>query len=322
METEHRCRYWWAAQVARDRDVLDAGCGVGYGMTILADAGAASVTGVDIDPGSVAEADRRVGDRGAVSEADLRELPFPDGSFDLVVCWETIEHIDGGERTLEELGRVLRSDGLLLVSSPNPGVYAPGNEHHVHEYRPTELVSALQERFSHVARYRQHPWLVSAVEAVDGGGAALEPNGANGHGDMREIRATDTLEQDGETYSVIVAGDAPLPVLRDLIALGSDFEVRWWEEAVRSVEAERQRIGAVATARETELVERLRQTSAALLDANRLLAQVPAIQHHLEEARSECHELRERIAIYERSKSWRLMAPLRRLANLFRQRQV
>lgn len=54
-------------------------------------------------------------------------------------AWETIEHIDEGDRALTEFKRVLRPDGILLVSSPNPGVYPPGSDFHIHEYTPQEL---------------------------------------------------------------------------------------------------------------------------------------------------------------------------------------
>jgi 2-polyprenyl-3-methyl-5-hydroxy-6-metoxy-1,4-benzoquinol methylase len=135
IDSEHRGRYWWAAQAVAGRDVLDAGCGVGYGLEVLATAGAASVTGVDIDEGAVERArERRVA--GEILTGDLRKLPFEDESFDVVVCFETIHHVADGERALGELHRVLRPGGLLLISSPSPDVYQRGNEHHVHEYRP------------------------------------------------------------------------------------------------------------------------------------------------------------------------------------------
>jgi SAM-dependent methyltransferase len=334
MDAEHRGRYWWAAQIAPGRDVLDAACGTGYGMAMLAEAGAKSVAGVDIAPDAVAEARSRCGDPGAVHEADVRRLPFAEDSFDLVVCWETIEHVAEGEQVIDEFRRVLRPGGILLVSSPNPAVYPPGNEHHVHEYRPEELLSLVGSRFSHVAAYRQHSWLASAIEAAkqsSNGGpaapaapAAASSNGeatANGHRPA-DVRGTRRLQPGEETYGIVAAGDAPLPDFNQVVSLGGDFEIRWWIERVRDAEAkigtEARRLAAEAAGREAELRERLDKTSTALHEANQALAEVPVLRHRAAQAQGETEALR---AVYAGSRSWRLTAPLRRLARIARARR-
>src|SRR5947209_13622457 len=93
IEAEHLARYLWAAQLASGRRVLDAGCGTAYGCRLLAEAGASDVVGVDLaEP--VLDAVREQMPSGVTLErADLRELPFPAGGFDLVVCFEVIEHL-------------------------------------------------------------------------------------------------------------------------------------------------------------------------------------------------------------------------------------
>jgi 2-polyprenyl-3-methyl-5-hydroxy-6-metoxy-1,4-benzoquinol methylase len=329
MEAEHRARYWWAAQIAAGRDVLDAACGTGYGMEMLAAAGARSVTGVDLDPEAVAAARRHAGEGSEVHEADVRNLPFETNSFDLIACWETIEHVADGERVIEEFRRVLRPDGILLVSSPNPAVYPAGNEHHVHEYRPGELAALVGRHFDAVATYRQHPWLASAIDsaAETGGG-----DRSNGHR-KTQVRAIAELEDGEETYGIVVAGHGDLSTFNELVVLGGDFEVRWWiervesaereaREAVGAVEVEAQRLLAEASAREGELRERLTQTADALYAANQALAQVPALRHQAEgaEARVEQAEAQTEAvrAVYERSHSWRLTRPLRSLTSRLR----
>ena len=238
IDTEHRGRYWWAARAAEGRDVLDAGCGTGYGMSILSAAGATSVTGVDIDPAAVAEAGERFGDPQAVVQGDLLDLPLPDAAFDVVVCFEAIEHVADGERAIGELRRVLRPDGVLLISSPNPAVYPSGNEHHVHEYRPDELAAAVGELFSNVEAYSQHPWLATRIEPADrtrGDGARRDDEAP------AQTRTTATIDADGETYAIVAASDAPLPALGDLVVLGSAFEVSWWSQHAANVETEADR---------------------------------------------------------------------------------
>lgn len=357
IDTEHRARYWWASRVVRDMRVLDAGCGVGYGIEILA-AGAASVTGLDVDPEAVEEARIRFGAAAEeIVRGDLRELPFDDASFDAVTCFETIEHIEDGARALAELRRVLKAEGLLLISSPNPDVYPPGNEHHVHEYRPEELAAAVGEHFARVERYRQHAWLASAIEpaAKPATRQRTMPGERNGH---PELRRTASLGPGEETYGIVAATDeGALPGGSEAVALGDAFEVGWWsaqiesgraegehvaEEARRHIEAAREETReAIATAeeqarahgaeveadaqraiaqsaeREGAAARRLRASAEALVDANRELAQVPALKHRMalleEEHKRVCGLYSE---IYG-SRSWRLTAPLRRLRPLF-----
>ena len=296
IDAEHRGRYWWAAQIAAGKDVLDVACGTGYGSEILSEAGAASVTGVDVSKDAVAAASRRLGERATVRSGDIRELPLDDDSFDLIVCWETIEHIEDGQRAIAELRRVLRPEGTLLVSSPNPRVYPPGNEFHVHEYTPKELATLVSEHFSTVASFRQHAWLASAIEAAE----------------QRHTRESDSwvkktapLSSGEETYGLIAASDAALPELSELIVLGHDFEVRWWKEQL----TETQRLLALAENDRTKASRQAHDASAALLEANQALARMPALEFRLREAEEAHVALRS----MERSISWRITAPLRRL---------
>lgn len=304
IDLEHRGRYWWAAQVADGKDVLDAGCGTGYGAAILKGSGAASVTAVDISPDALEATANRLGGDGAVVKADLRDLPLDDDTFDLVVCWETIEHIEGGERAVAELRRVLKPDGVLLVSSPNPDVYPAGNEHHVHEYRASELAAMVGECFSNVSTHRQHAWLASMIESSDGSAHAVSRDEQGGD---CAVRAIESLEAGGETYALIAASDSSLPEFRDLVTLGSAFEVRWWQEEMLAT----RKLLAQVEGREAEARGRLQQANAALLDANQALAQVPVLNHQVE-------EMHAAITGIEGSISWRITAPIRRLRRLGR----
>src|SRR5436190_6144262 len=167
VEAEHRTRYAWAAQVVSGKRVLDAGCGVGYGSSMLAEAGSAEVVGVDVAEAVLEVARMRMPANVELRTGDVRKLAFDDASFDVVVCFEVIEHIDRRDAMLGELRRVLAPGGVLLVSSPNRDVYVPGNPHHVFEYTPDELRDALAERFENVALWRQHDWIASAMLGDD-----------------------------------------------------------------------------------------------------------------------------------------------------------
>lgn len=119
-QVEHKQRYEWAAKYCREKRVLDVACGIGYGSAILAQRGAGYVVGVDISPEAIAFGAREYQVRNAfLASGDACKLPFADSRFDVVVSFETIEHLPDPERLLAEISRVLRPGGLCICSSPN-----------------------------------------------------------------------------------------------------------------------------------------------------------------------------------------------------------
>jgi SAM-dependent methyltransferase len=230
LEAEHVARYRWAAALVEGKRVLDAGCGTGYGAELLAREGAASVVGVDVDR-EVIEAAQREGS-GAVTfaAADLRELPADLGTFDAIVCFEVLEHIDEPEAALDRLAASLAPDGLLVVSSPNRDVYPPGNPFHKHEFTPGELADALGTRFAHVKLVRQQDWLAAGVFDDDGfTRVEAEP-----------VRVAKALpgEPGRELYSIGVASAAPLPATPPFVMLTQTADVKWWQELLQSLRDE------------------------------------------------------------------------------------
>ena len=218
IEAEHQARYRLAVDLVPGRRVLDAGCGVGWGSELLRLAGAASVVGLDISEEALADARRRAPECEFVP-GDLQKLPFPDDEFDVVVCMEALEHTDDVAGTLDQLARVLRPDGVLLVSSPNPGVYESDNPWHLHELTADELHHELAARFPHTRLLRQYRLLASAVVADEERlAAALEPF------DLRGLSVA-PLATGAETYSVVIAGHAELPAVPPWAALAPATEL-------------------------------------------------------------------------------------------------
>lgn len=154
IELEHRHRYLLAAQLTRGKEVLDIACGEGYGSAMMAGQ-AQRVTGVDISPAAVDHA-RRKYDKGNLRFAtgSCAAIPLPDRSVDVVVSFETIEHHAEHEQMLREIRRVLRPDGLLVMSSPDKSEYSdkPGyrNPFHVKELYKEEFRTLLASHFRQV----------------------------------------------------------------------------------------------------------------------------------------------------------------------------
>jgi SAM-dependent methyltransferase len=227
---EHLARYRLAAQLVRGLRVLDAGCGEGYGIALLAAAGAGAVVGVDVDEATIAEARERYGLDFQV--ADVAKLPFENASFDVVVCFETIEHVGDARQAVAELRRVLADDGLLVISTPNPAEYVVENEFHVREYTPAEFAEILDEHFSERTRLYQQNWLLSAI--LDD-----EQFRADEQTPLElELRKTDSLEPGRELYSVVVCGPTG-SALKPVGVASGVYEAHEMAETVRTAEKAR-----------------------------------------------------------------------------------
>ena len=120
-------RYQLATKYAQNKIILDAGCGAGYGANILAKSGAKKVYGIDIVAESIQYCQSKYLLKNLIfKRADLTNLDFPNNYFDLVSMFETIEHVKNYSKAIDEIYRVLKPGGLLILSTPNKAVYSPG----------------------------------------------------------------------------------------------------------------------------------------------------------------------------------------------------
>ncbi len=223
---EHWHRYHYLLPVAAGRRVLDVACGAGYGSALLRQT-AATVHGVDISAEAIAHA------RGLYaadanlqfSEASCTALPFADGSFDLVVSFETIEHIEAQAAFLDEVRRVLTPEGVFVVSSPNKAEYSDrrgfSNEFHVRELYRDEFEALLSPRFMHRRWLGQRNLFASVISAES-------PADSCAGESLVTSQATpaDAAPQAAPLYYLVFAGNhaASLEAIPDRLSVFTDAE--------------------------------------------------------------------------------------------------
>lgn len=160
---EHIVRYLSAAKLLAGKRVLDIASGSGYGTQILSKH-AKHIIGVDISEDSVLYAQQNYpGKNIEYRVGDGESIPLEDKSVDVVVSFETIEHIKNYKNFMKEVKRVLVDDGLLVLSTPNDLEFAEGNHFHLHEFTQLELEKLVKESFSQTKSYFQGTWLYSAL---------------------------------------------------------------------------------------------------------------------------------------------------------------
>ena len=182
MWAEHWHRYHFVLPLITGKKVLDVASGEGYGSALMATV-ASSVNGVDVSAAAIAHAEHAYADRQNLqfTEGSCGKLPFADASFDAVVSFETIEHILEQVQFLDEIKRVLKPTGLLIISSPNRAEYSDKrgykNEFHVKELDRAELVALIEARFKYSRWFSQRNAFVSLI-VPDAGGT--HPGSADG----------------------------------------------------------------------------------------------------------------------------------------------
>ena len=165
---EHIHRYLLAARLLKGLRVLDLAAGSGYGARLLEQAGC-RVTALDLEPVGLGGLPRALC-------ADGRHLPLSDGSFDAVVCFEAIEHVEDPEALVAEARRVLTGPSIFLVSTPDRAVYTDRvghrNPHHVAEMNRREFMELLGRHFEQVRISGQSLWAGSWIAELDADGAS------------------------------------------------------------------------------------------------------------------------------------------------------
>lgn len=163
-EEEHIERYIFASRYAFNKRVLDIACGVGYGSEILANAGAKFVVGCDLMEDNIQYAKKNYLAENLEFKCKDAKTYIEEGAFDLIVCFETIEHVDDCYTVLKNLYNSLIKGGTLIISSPNRKITnpylrvtdRPSFEFHYREYVRDEFYILLEAfGFSNIEEYGQ-----------------------------------------------------------------------------------------------------------------------------------------------------------------------
>lgn len=238
----HVARYMLARQFVRPGDrVLDAACGLGYGAAILTDGTLAdSVTGLDIDASAIRYAnDHYARPRARLSFAacDVARLShIPDASFDIVVSFETIEHVADPDGFVAACRRLLTPAGRLICSVPNAWVDETGrdpNPHHLQVFDRARIEDLCRAHF-----------LVEGVYGQTAGGGMKLPNAS------RALWKADDDPRDAEWWLVAAMvppavtsaapfrtglSDDPESDLTNVLAFARDYRNPWLAKALVTI---------------------------------------------------------------------------------------
>jgi ubiquinone/menaquinone biosynthesis C-methylase UbiE len=168
---EHLHRYAIAQKITKNKVVLDIASGEGYGSFLLSKS-ATKVFGVDIDEESINHAKVKYAASKNIefSVGSTDDIPLEDSSVDVVISFETIEHHDKHDLMMKEVSRVLKTDGVLLISSPEKSIYSkrdPNNPYHIRELTLDEFSDLLKRNFKNVNLFNQRFVIGSLIHLID-----------------------------------------------------------------------------------------------------------------------------------------------------------
>lgn len=162
---EHLSRYYFIRDKVAGKIVLDIACGTGFGTELMLENNAAKVFAADVSDEAIEICTKRISrfpsTKATCHKQDGTRMTYDSNFFDMVVSFETIEHIPDYMSFLSEIHRVLKPGGLLVMSTPNalvtnPDGGTPKNPYHVYEFTPEELKAHLSKFFDIKLAAGQH----------------------------------------------------------------------------------------------------------------------------------------------------------------------
>lgn len=168
-ELEHLNRYYFVVNQIDlgNKVVLDIASGEGYGSNILSN-NAQEVIGVDVSAEAISHAKNKyTSENLKFIQGDATNIPLPNNSIDVIVSFETIEHHDKHHEMLNEIKRVLKIDGTLIISSPDKYYYSDipqyKNHYHIKELYYEEFKKLINQYFSVTYFFNQKTFAGSII---------------------------------------------------------------------------------------------------------------------------------------------------------------
>ena len=290
---EHMHRYLMVRDLIHNKTVLDIASGEGFGSDYLAQY-ASNVIGVDLSKDAIDHAKKKYQrDNLTFKVGSTSQIPLDDNSVDVVVSFETIEHHDEHEEMMAEIVRVLKPDGVLIISSPDKAEYSDvpqtNNPYHVRELYQHELEELLSKYFKYSEIYGQRVIFGSGI--------------------FSQGCAQRLVSIDSQTYEEVNG------MLRTLyvIACASNEQLKdfpknsFFEQNVLQSEVSKNSI--------IQLESQISQLQSSLVDYESQNAKLQSSNSQLE---SSLTNYKSTIARLMGSRSWRITAPLRALGRIFR----
>ena len=150
-ETEHLNRYKYALNFVKEKDVLEMACGSGFGCYYLLNEGNAnSVTGVDLDFDAIRYGNHRYKDKNITRFVDDATVFSSEKKYDIITCFETIEHVQDYKLLIQNLHKNLKDNGVLLISTPITKItnQTPNNKYHVIEWNFSDFHKLFESLFN------------------------------------------------------------------------------------------------------------------------------------------------------------------------------
>lgn len=161
---EHITRYKFASQFVKGKIVMDVACGEGYGSHMLIESGAQEVVGIDISSEAINHARKKYKTKKLkFITSNALSLPFKDNTFDIVVSFETIEHLSDQLKFVKEIKRLLKKNGLAILSTPNSLNSDHINKFHTKELTLKEFVTLIKNHFHYQSIFYQDEFFASSI---------------------------------------------------------------------------------------------------------------------------------------------------------------
>lgn len=235
---EHLARYNSVLDVVKGKVVLDIAAGSGYGTKIMSKS-AQQVIGIDYFDEAVKYSKKHYSARNVTYKTgDAHNLPLQDDTIDVVVSFETIEHLTDPAQFIKEVKRVLKKDGIFIVSTPNDAEFMEGNEFHIHEFNLDELQKLINKNFTNCEFYYQGTWFSAGLLKEESFRRSMQPQ-------KFDMAKTFGQQLRKAIFFIAIASDGPVPELRENIVVAD----RW--SSKENIETEEVRQAKTRVLKET-----------------------------------------------------------------------